>query len=201
MKKIILLTAVMTAVFAAACTKNGSAVTPTAAPAENTATAGTSEPTAQTTPASNAEPAPSLDADQLNKKICEFLKAEVGIYFEPAEHCIPCPIIVDTEVSDENISIYGIFWLLNYEYRDKTFTDVSGGSFPGVIRGKLTADGPVLTEMEVVDQGSGYTESAKRIFGSRYEEFSKTISNDEVREKCIKRSIEEYAKENGLALK
>ncbi len=200
MKKFILLTAVMTAVFAAACTKNGSAVTPTAVPTETAAPAENAAP-AETAPASNAEPASSLDADLLNKKICEFLKAEIGIYFETAEHCIPCPIIVDTEVSDGNISIYGIFWLLNYKYLDKTFTNISGGSFPGVIRGKLTADGPVLTEMEVVDQGSGYTESAKRIFGSRYEEFSKTISNDEVREKCIKRSIEEYAKENGLALK
>lgn len=200
MKRIILITAMVTAVFAAACAKNGSAVTPTAVPSETVAPAETAAP-AEATSASTAEPAPSLDADLLNRKVCEFLKSEVGIYFEPAEHCIPCPIIVDTEVSDGNICIYGIFWLLNYEYRGNTFTDVSGGSFPGVIRGKLTADGPVLTEMEVVDQGSGYTESAKRIFGSRYEEFSKTISNDEVREKCIKRSIEEYAKENGLALK
>ena len=54
--------------------------------------------------------------------------------------------------------------------------------------------------MEVTEDGSGYTESAKRIFGDHYDEFAKVNSDEETREKTRAQIIANYVAANNLQI-
>ena len=121
--------------------------------------------------------------------------------YPPAQVSIPCPVIVAEEEEDhDDIRVYGNFWIFNYDLEGDTLKNTSGGAYPGCMHLKSvdTSDGYEVTSMEVVEDGSGYTESAKKIFGKHYDDFAKINSDDKAREETRAQIIANYVAANNL---
>ncbi len=121
--------------------------------------------------------------------------------YPEAQVCIPCPVIVAEDESDKSdIRVYADFWVLNYDLNGDILENTSGGSYPGVMHLKSvdTAAGYEVTSMEVVEDGSGFTESAKKIFGDYYDAFTKVQSDDKLREETRAQIIANYVAANNL---
>ncbi|MCR5357092.1 MAG: hypothetical protein K6E63_06780 [Lachnospiraceae bacterium] len=129
----------------------------------------------------------------------DYLIDELGKGYEPSQVCIPCPVIVEEDESDKSdIRVYGDFWIFNYDLKGGILENTSGGSYPGCIHVKSTDEGYEVTGMEVVEDGSGYIESAKKIFGKYYDALNKATSDTEAREKIRAQIIANYVEANGL---
>lgn len=155
----------------------------------------------ETLPSEYSEDENSAEDDEENfkKALNGFLTAELGQYLAPLEHCIPFTILVDLDDEDkENVKVYGIFWVQDYRLNGNVLETVSGGCFPGVVKGKKTNGIWKFTEMERVVSGAGNAESAKEIFGARYDAYSMLISDDTVRKTVRTEAVKEYVKANGL---
>ncbi len=117
------------------------------------------------------------------------------------EVIIPCPVIVyEDESNNDDIRVYGDFRIYSYYLDGDIMKTSSGGSFPGCVHLKSTDDGYEVTDMELVEDGSSYTESAKKIFGEHYDEFSKTISDSDATEKIRAQIVANYVFANGLSV-
>ncbi len=129
----------------------------------------------------------------------KYLVDELGKNYPEAQVCIPCPIIVkedDTDRSD--IKLYGNFWIFKYDLKDGILENTSGGSYPGCIHIKCTDSEYEVTSMEVVEDGSSFEESAKKIFGEYYDAFMKEGQDEELREKTRAQIIANYVAANNL---
>ncbi len=128
-----------------------------------------------------------------------YLIDELGKNYEPAQVCIPCPVIVAEDISDRSdIRVYGNFWIFNYDLKDGILQNTSGGSYPGCMHFKTTDEGYEVTSLDVVADGSDFDESAKKIFGDHYEEFMKVNSDDKLREETRAQIIANYVAANNL---
>ncbi len=76
---------------------------------------------------------------------------------EPGYVTIPCPIIHQTEMTDEtHAKVYGTCWILNYVQKGDILESISGGEIPAVILlEKIDGDWRV-TSMEEADIGDDY---------------------------------------------
>lgn len=120
----------------------------------------------------------------------DYPKAQVGI---------PNVIIAAMDESDpEDIRVYGDFWYLNYDLNGDVLENVAGGSYPGCIHLKMTENGYEVTGMDVTEDGSGFDESAKKIFGDHYDDFMKIQSDQDEREKVRAQIIANYVAANNL---
>ncbi len=131
----------------------------------------------------------------------KYMTDELGKNYSDYEVCIPCPLILDEDDSDKSdIKLYGDFWVYNYDLEGDTLKNVSGGSYPGIIHLKLTdnSSGYEVTGMDIVADGSDYTASAKKIFGDRYDAFSKLTSDDKLRESTRAQIVANYVAANNL---
>ena len=95
----------------------------------------------------------------------------------------------------------GRFLGFHYNQSGDTLKTVSGGSHPGLMHLKKTDKGMEVTSFEVVEDGAGNLESAKRIFGDQYEAFHEVNSNQEKRESIRLQFIADYVKKNNLPVK
>ncbi|MDD6195323.1 hypothetical protein ACTQ56_08730 [[Clostridium] aminophilum] len=129
----------------------------------------------------------------------DYMAKELGQYFDAADVGIPCPVIIyEDESNKEDIRVYGDFQFYNYSLDGDTLKTESGGSFPGCIHIKSTDRGYEVTGFDRVEDGSGFTASAKKIFGSHYDAY---ISRDEKEaEKTRAQIIANYVAANGLAI-
>lgn len=130
-----------------------------------------------------------------------YLIDELSPYYSEADVCIPCPVIVHMDEEDNNdIKVYGNFWIFNYDLNGDILENTSGGSYPGCIHLKSTDKGYEVTSMEVVEDGSNYTESAKEIFGEYYDAFVETTSDSEQTESIRAQIIANYVAANNLSI-
>lgn len=137
--------------------------------------------------------------DGIINAIDQYLVAEIGKYYDKADVGIPYMLIVDRDESDsEDIKVWGAFWYENYDMEGDTLISVSGGSHPGCMHLKKTDAEYVVTEFEQVADGSDYEESAKEIFGDRYDQFSATYSDDDKRNAERKAVISEFVKSHNV---
>ena len=117
------------------------------------------------------------------------------------EVSIPCPIIVyEDESNNDDIRVYGDFRIYSYYLDGDIMKTSSGGSFPGCVHLKSTDAGYEVTGMDLVEDGSGYTESARKIFGEHFDEFSKTISDSDATEKTRAQIVANYVAANNLSV-
>ncbi len=117
------------------------------------------------------------------------------------EVTIPCPIIVYMDESNnDDIRVYGNFWIYNYALERDTLKTSSGGSYPGCIHLKSTDAGYEVTDMEIVEDGSNYTESAKKIFGEHYDDFVKATGDSATTEEIRAQIIANYVAANNLSV-
>ena len=130
-----------------------------------------------------------------------YLIDELSLYYAAADVSIPCPIIVYVDEEDkDDIKVYGNFWIFNYELNGDILENTSGGSYPGCIHMKSTDEGYEVTSMEVVEDGSNYTESAKEIFGEYYDAFVEATSDSEQTESIRAQIIANYVAANNLSI-
>ena len=139
--------------------------------------------------------------DGLMTAVYGYLIDEYSSHYEKADVSIPCVTIVGTDESNpDDICVWGDFWIFNYDLEGDTLMCESGGSYPGCIHLKKTDSGYEAEGMDVTEDGSGYTESAKKIFGDLYEDFEKINSDQDAREKTRAQIISDYVRENGLSV-
>ena len=133
--------------------------------------------------------------------VYKYMIDEFGPHYEPSDVGIPCPVIIAEDDSNkDDILLYGNFWYFNYKLNGETLENTSGGSYPGVIHVKSTDAGYEVTGMDLTEDGSGFTESAKKIFGKYYDTFMKDGEDDKLREKTRAQIIANYVAANNLSI-
>ena len=131
----------------------------------------------------------------------KYLIDELGKNYEPADASIPhvsIPnvLIVENDMSNrDDIRVYGDFWIYNYRLEGDTLMMESGGSYPGVIH--LNEDFEV-TGFDMVEDGSNWGPSAKKLFGEHYDGLLKLMDNSEQNEATRLQIIANYVAANNL---
>ena len=142
------------------------------------------------------------DSELCEAAVNDYLVNVIGKNYAEAEYCIPSPFVISTnEGNKDDVLIWGDFWVFNYDISGDTLKTVSGGSHPGLMHLKKTDNGFEVTNFEVVEDGEGNLESAKRIFGDNYDAFWEVNSNQEKRESIRLQFIADYVKKNNLPVK
>ncbi|MCR5733402.1 MAG: hypothetical protein K6G22_02240 [Lachnospiraceae bacterium] len=126
----------------------------------------------------------------------DYLIDEFAENYPDADVSIPCPVIIAEDAYNQLYSVYGDFWIFNYDKNGDILECESGGSYPGVMHIRSTDTGYEVEDMEIVEDGSNYTDSAKKIFGDHYKEFTEITEED--REYLRGYIIKEYVDMNGL---
>ena len=192
-----------------------------AAPASETAAASTAPASASPTDTASAAPTASATAtaavpaasteiksygydgqEEWQAAIYRYLVEEIGQkQFETGEgiYTVPVVQIIDlTEAENGGSNVWGCFEVYNYKIEGETLSCVSGGSFPGKMHVAKTANGSVVDDFAVVEDGANYDSSAKEIFGDRYESFVAESSDENARNAARKQILANYVKANGL---
>ena len=140
------------------------------------------------------------DGDAKIAAICDYMTNDIASHYSEAEVSIPYMQIIDTDDSNpEDILVWGDFWVMNYHLEGDILVSESGGNYPGLMHLQESSDGSyAVTEFEQVGDGSDFIPSAKKIFGDRYDEFSKVQSDNEAFEEIRKEYIRDYVQANGL---
>ncbi len=142
-------------------------------------------------------PGPELFYSVLYK----YLADEFGPNYPDAQVTIPCPVIVaEDESNKDDIKVYGDFWVFKYDLNGDVLETSGGGSYPGCIHIKSTDAGYEVTGMDIVEDGSGFDPSAKKIFGKYYNDFIKINSDDKGREEIRAQIIANYVAANNLKI-
>lgn len=130
--------------------------------------------------------------------VYQYIVQEYASQYEAADVSIPYVNEIEVDMSNrDDILMYGDFWIYNYNLEGDTLKCVSGGAYPGVIH--LNADFDVVS-MDVVEDGSNFTESAKKLFGDHYDKFMEVESDAEAREQIRAQIIANYVAANELPI-
>ena len=143
-------------------------------------------------------------SDPLEAAISAYVVDEFGPHYAQSDATIPVVNILATQTTKQGETLaWGSFWVFNYELRGDTLFCVSGGNYPGVAHLKKSDKGGyVVTGIDVVEDGSRYDKSARKIFGEYYDEWVKNMSNNEtLRENKRAEMIGDYVKAKGLSAK
>ena len=135
--------------------------------------------------------------------IDRYLTEVIGTQYAPGEVCIPFHnfIAVD-ESSQEDILVWGDFWVDNYKVSGDTLLFVSGGNHPGKMHVKKDAEGHfTVTSFDAVGDGSTFLPSAKAIFGDRFDAFQQAYSDQAHREEIRKNAIAAFVAKRSLPVK
>ena len=140
--------------------------------------------------------------DPVLSAVSDYITVELASNYEPADVCIPVIRVVAVDDSKEDdILVWGEFYVNNYDLNGDILETKSGGNYPGCMHLKKEGDVCTVTAFDVVEDGSRYDESAKKIFGDKYEEFTGLSSDDTDRENVRKETIKKYVDINGLNIK
>ena len=127
--------------------------------------------------------------------IDRYLTEEIGKQYTPGQVCIPCVTVIDVDESQpDDIKVWGDFWVYNYNLSGDTLKTVSGGSHPGLIHLQHTGKGYEVKSFDVVADGSDNVESAKKIFGDKFDAFQALHSNDSKRESLRAGALADYVR-------
>ncbi len=129
----------------------------------------------------------------------QYMIDELAKGYPESQVSIPCPVIIKEDESDKSdIRVYGDFWIFNYDLNGTILENTSGGSYPGCIHVKDTGEGYEVISMDIVEDGSAFTDSAKKIFGDDYDLFMKDGEDEDLREKTRAQIIANYVAANNL---
>lgn len=132
----------------------------------------------------------------------DYLVNVIGKNYAQGDVCIPYAFVVSTDEGDpDDVLVWGDFWVFNYNLSGDTLKTVSGGNHPGLMHLKKTSNGFEVTGFDAVEDGTGNTESAKRIFGDKYDAYAEISGLDEKREDMRMRFTADYVKTHNLSAK
>ena len=142
---------------------------------------------------------PDADGDAIEQAVYDYLATECSKSYDKADACIPTMTILGTEVAaNDDVTVYGDFWVENYDIKGDTLECVSGGHYPGVMHPQKDGDAYTVTKFENPEDGSNFDSTAKKLFGSYYDAWQKVYSDDAARAELRTKTIANYVKENGL---
>ena len=130
----------------------------------------------------------------VRQAICDYLMREIAPYYLQGEFCVPTLMMVH----EEDICVWGDFWVFWYNIAGDTLKTVSGGDHPGRMTLKDENGKPQVVAFERVEDGSRFMPTAKRIFGDYLDIFINMHSNESVREAVRREQLSEYVQQNGL---
>ena len=127
---------------------------------------------------------------------------EVGSQYSPGTYCIPYAQVVATDESNpEDIRVWGIFQVENYNLEGDTLLCISGGSHPGLMHVAKTADGYEVKSFDEVADGSLFDSTAKAIFLEHYEAFTKTLADDSAKKSVREKALAAYVSAHQIPAK
>lgn len=142
------------------------------------------------------------DAELCDRAVEDYLVNVIGKNYAEAEYCIPCPMIISTDDGNkDDVLVWGDFWVFNYNQSGDTLKTVSGGNHPGLMHLKKTGNGFEVTSFDAVEDGAGNEESARKIFGDKFDAFWELNSHQEKREDIRLHFIADYVKKHNLSVK
>ena len=163
------------------------------------------------TPASEADnsfvesstDATSGETDQqpspIEEAVDKYLVETIGKQYAQADVCIPLQIVVASDENDDNdIKVWGDFWVFNYSIAGDTLKTASGGSHPGLMHLKKVKDGYKVTKFEQLGDGSQFEPTGKKIFEEKYEALLVLHARDKEREQKRAQGIAKYVKAHDL---
>lgn len=131
--------------------------------------------------------------------IANYLINNIAIHYVTGDICIPTIMMVKMEeTNNEQIDVFGDFWVFWYNIKEDTLKTISGGNHSGRITLKRQNEQLIVTNFEQTVDGAGNVESAKRIFGDHFEIFSNIHSNSDVCEAARKVQIRQYVQRSNL---
>ena len=135
----------------------------------------------------------------LRDVISDYLVREIGPQYAQGEWCIPVLMIAAVEDCETEIAwVWGDFWVYWYNISGDTLKTVSGGNHSGCM---LICAGEPLFDVCAFEQtvdGAGNDQSAREIFGSRYDIYQNMHGNDNVREAARKEQLQYYVRRHNL---
>lgn len=133
----------------------------------------------------------------------KYLTDSIGSHYAEGEVCIPYEIIVSADKSrPDSVMLWGDFWVFNYNVAGDTLKTVSGGSHIGMMTIKKDKQGEyAVISFEQVEDGHGLIESAKRIFGDKFDSLDRIMSDDKLLEETRALNIAKYVKEHDMPVK
>ncbi len=140
--------------------------------------------------------------DPVETAVYRYMAEEVSKNYEKAEASIPIVNVIAVDYTNEDdVIVYGDFWVDNYNVEGDVLKCVSGGNYPGVMHLKKDGDDSyTVARMDVVADGADFDDSAKELFGEHYEEFMTVLSDSDAREELRKITVTDYVNYNGLSV-
>ena len=144
------------------------------------------------------------DGDEaIDAAVYKYLCEEVSKNYDAADASVPIVTIIGTDTSkDDDTLVWGDFHVYNYNVDGDTLKCVSGGSYPGVMH--LAKNGDAYKQIKEfyktlpVEDGGNFEDSAKELFGEKYDNFMKIYSDEKWREETRGDILAVYVKANGL---
>ncbi len=135
--------------------------------------------------------------DPVEAACYEHMAEVIGPQYAEAEISIPTVIIFHVDYTPEDeVLVYGDFWVENYNVEGDTLKCVSGGNHPGVMH--VSKETNTVTAFDQVADGEGFEESAKELFGEHYDEFMEAYNDSDAREEARKITVSDYVILNGI---
>ena len=127
----------------------------------------------------------------------QYMAEVIGKEYESGEISIPTVQIVHVDYTPEDeILMYGDFWVENYNVNGDVLECVSGGNHPGVMH--VSKTDYTVTAFDQVADGADFEESAKELFGDHYDDFMAVYSDSDARNELRKITVSDYVNLNGL---
>ena len=164
-------------------------------------------PAAEPEETAEAAAEPEVDAtkygyggtDPVEAAVYQYMVEEVSKSYDKTDVSIPTVSIVHVDYTPEDeILVYGDFWIDNYNIKGDTLRDISGGNYPGVIH--LSKD-YVVTAFDQVADGGDFDASAKELFGDYYDDFIAVYNDSDARAELRRATVTDYVNFNGLDVK
>ena len=93
----------------------------------------------------------------IEEAVDKYLVETIGKQYAQADVCIPLQIwVASDENYDNNIKVWGDFWVFNYSIAGDTLKTASGGSHPGLMHLKKVGNGYKVTAFEQLGDGSQF---------------------------------------------
>ena len=138
--------------------------------------------------------------DPVVAAVYQYLVEHAADNFDIPANAVTIPIvqIIATEEDKGDALVYGNYYMMNYEIDGDTLKCISGGAFPGKLTCIQVGSGYSGKELEVCEDGGGFEESAKKIFGKNYDTFMQVQADENTRELARAEIIASYVKANKL---
>ena len=135
--------------------------------------------------------------DPVEAACYQYMVEDIAPGYEKADVSIPTVQIFHVDYTPEDeVLVYGDFWVDNYNINGDTLECISGGNHPGIMH--VSKTDYTVTAFDEVADGEGFTESAKELFGEHYDDFMAVYSDDESRAENRKITVSDYVNLNGL---